>query len=131
MSVVVVFCKQKTAYEMRISDGSSDVCSSDLGATSPADAVCKGGPSTGPRQASAASSPFAPPPATAGGDWEGVATVRADPKAPLPSPPLPSQGTEQKLAASATPAGMPIRNPTGPRSPPPRPITCSTTATTA
>src|SRR3546814_11531534 len=29
--VVVVFCfKQKTAYEMRISDGSSDVCSSDL-----------------------------------------------------------------------------------------------------
>src|SRR3546814_2758540 len=27
---VVVFCKQKTAYEMRISDWSSDVCSSDL-----------------------------------------------------------------------------------------------------
>src|SRR3546814_7170954 len=26
----VVFCKQKTAYEMRISDWSSDVCSSDL-----------------------------------------------------------------------------------------------------
>src|SRR3546814_1054389 len=25
-----VFCKQKTAYEMRISDWSSDVCSSDL-----------------------------------------------------------------------------------------------------
>src|SRR3546814_2051256 len=25
-----LFCKQKTAYEMRISDGSSDVCSSDL-----------------------------------------------------------------------------------------------------
>src|SRR3546814_3043280 len=25
------FFKQKTAYEMRISDGSSDVCSSDLG----------------------------------------------------------------------------------------------------
>src|SRR3546814_161494 len=24
------FCKQNTAYEMRISDGSSDVCSSDL-----------------------------------------------------------------------------------------------------
>src|SRR3546814_11152620 len=29
-SVFVVFCKQKTAYEMRISDWSSDVCSSDL-----------------------------------------------------------------------------------------------------
>src|SRR3546814_19876895 len=26
----VLFCKQKTAYEMRISDGSADVCSSDL-----------------------------------------------------------------------------------------------------
>src|SRR3546814_4191989 len=29
---VVVFFKQKTAYEMRISDWSSDVCSSDLAA---------------------------------------------------------------------------------------------------
>src|SRR3546814_3612244 len=31
--VIIVFCffKQKTAYEMRISDWSSDVCSSDLG----------------------------------------------------------------------------------------------------
>src|SRR3546814_20332126 len=28
--VFVFFCKQKTAYEMRISDWSSDVCSSDL-----------------------------------------------------------------------------------------------------
>src|SRR3546814_4658702 len=28
--VLVVFFKQKTAYEMRISDWSSDVCSSDL-----------------------------------------------------------------------------------------------------
>src|SRR3546814_1440089 len=27
---MVFFCKQKTAYEMRISDWSSDVCSSDL-----------------------------------------------------------------------------------------------------
>src|SRR3546814_10186979 len=30
MAVVVFFFKQKTAYEMRISDWSSDVCSSDL-----------------------------------------------------------------------------------------------------
>src|SRR3546814_17392416 len=29
-SVWCVFCKQKTAYELRISDWSSDVCSSDL-----------------------------------------------------------------------------------------------------
>src|SRR3546814_2892018 len=28
--VYIFFCKQKTAYEMRISDWSSDVCSSDL-----------------------------------------------------------------------------------------------------
>src|SRR3546814_1158536 len=28
--VIFFFCKQKTAYEMRISDWSSDVCSSDL-----------------------------------------------------------------------------------------------------
>src|SRR3546814_15625055 len=32
MLCVFVFFKQKTAYEMRISDWSSDVCSSDLGA---------------------------------------------------------------------------------------------------
>src|SRR3546814_7320095 len=30
------FCKQKTAYEMRISDWSSDVCSSDLSKADPA-----------------------------------------------------------------------------------------------
>src|SRR3546814_18073106 len=29
-SGLIFFCKQKTAYEMRISDWSSDVCSSDL-----------------------------------------------------------------------------------------------------
>src|SRR3546814_19799533 len=33
--VLVFFFKQKTAYEMRISDWSSDVCSSDLGEASP------------------------------------------------------------------------------------------------
>src|SRR3546814_1792658 len=31
------FCKQKTAYEMRISDWSSDVCSSDLTLPEPVD----------------------------------------------------------------------------------------------
>src|SRR3546814_1609590 len=38
-SVFVFFFKQKTAYEMRISDWSSDVCSSDL----PAGCVAAGG----------------------------------------------------------------------------------------
>src|SRR3546814_18844980 len=32
--VLVFFCEQKTAYEMRISDWSSDVCSSDLSSRS-------------------------------------------------------------------------------------------------
>src|SRR3546814_6251904 len=32
---IFFFFKQKTAYEMRISDWSSDVCSSDLGKTGP------------------------------------------------------------------------------------------------
>src|SRR3546814_10411312 len=39
--VVVVFFKQKTAYEMRISDWSSDVCSSDLEHLSPYNATVK------------------------------------------------------------------------------------------
>src|SRR3546814_11994934 len=34
---------------------------------------------------------LAPPPATAGGGWEGVVTVRADPTAPLPHPPRPEE----------------------------------------
>src|SRR3546814_7793552 len=32
---MICFCKQKTAYDLRISDWSSDVCSSDLLADSP------------------------------------------------------------------------------------------------
>src|SRR3546814_7863253 len=35
MFVFFFFFKQKTAYELRISDWSSDVCSSDLGAMKP------------------------------------------------------------------------------------------------
>src|SRR3546814_10454546 len=43
LSCVFFFFKQKTAYEMRISDWSSDVCSSDLmGTQSPAPASSKG-----------------------------------------------------------------------------------------
>src|SRR3546814_7315097 len=37
------FFKQKTAYEMRISDWSSDVCSSDLGADASAGTIKSGG----------------------------------------------------------------------------------------
>src|SRR3546814_10730584 len=38
-NVVFFFFKQKTAYEMRISDWSSDVCSSDLEKTQPSQVV--------------------------------------------------------------------------------------------
>src|SRR3546814_4467808 len=39
--VCFFFFKQKTAYEMRISDWSSDVCSSDLHATAVVDATAR------------------------------------------------------------------------------------------
>src|SRR3546814_2033563 len=39
--LIFFFFKQKTAYEMRIMDGSSDVCSSDLGAN-PCASVAEG-----------------------------------------------------------------------------------------
>src|SRR3546814_15713589 len=43
--VMFFFFKQKTAYELRISDWSSDVCSSDLSGsrTSPGDLACRNG----------------------------------------------------------------------------------------
>src|SRR3546814_6280208 len=43
---VFFFFKQKTAYEMRISDWSSDVCSSDLGVFATAEAVANTPPIT-------------------------------------------------------------------------------------
>src|SRR3546814_11903653 len=42
------FCKQKTAYEMRISDWSSDVCSSDLRSSAGRRAGTRGGTRTAP-----------------------------------------------------------------------------------
>src|SRR3546814_10490807 len=42
-SLIVFFFKQKTAYEMRISDWSSDVCSSDLAASADAGPGDRGG----------------------------------------------------------------------------------------
>src|SRR3546814_1652318 len=87
------FFKQKTAYEMRISDWSSDVCSSDLrrlvfaraGRTwccSPSGILWE---RLQPRALD-----VAPPPAKAGGGWEGVPTVRADPEDTPPQPVRPS-----------------------------------------
>src|SRR3546814_7285041 len=55
MFIIFVFFKQKTAYEMRISDWSSDVCASDLvfsdggDAHTGADAVGSPGPGEGQR----------------------------------------------------------------------------------
>src|SRR3546814_1061234 len=47
----VFFFKQKTAYEMRISDWSSDVCSSDLGFEREGDRVSAVHTERGPRRA--------------------------------------------------------------------------------
>src|SRR3546814_10113223 len=52
-SVMFLFFKQKTAYEMRISDWSSDVCSSDLGRRAQARAGRPGGGRGGPPQRAA------------------------------------------------------------------------------
>src|SRR3546814_13819641 len=58
--VFVVFFKQKTAYEMRISDWSSDVCSSDLASAlgrGGRSARRRGGPGRGPGRALGARHP--------------------------------------------------------------------------
>src|SRR3546814_8232333 len=51
LSYMIFFFKQKTAYEMRISDWSSDVCSSDLQGATPAGCIGVG-LGSGPRKAS-------------------------------------------------------------------------------
>src|SRR3546814_2332687 len=45
--LIIFFFKQKTAYEMRISDWSSDVCSSDLAATGTLYHAHRGNPAGG------------------------------------------------------------------------------------
>src|SRR3546814_3820381 len=47
--MIVVFSKQKTAYDVRISDVSSDVCSSDLPRLSSPSRTIDGRPFEGPR----------------------------------------------------------------------------------
>src|SRR3546814_4117715 len=60
VSVLFFFFKQKTAYEMRISDWSSDVCSSDLSSA-------RGLGPYGPDRAGIEREPVRPKPACAGG----------------------------------------------------------------
>src|SRR3546814_14134423 len=56
--IVFVFCfKQKTAYELRISDWSSDVCSSDLSGSPPGSADRPSGERFGPISAAAPPAP--------------------------------------------------------------------------
>src|SRR3546814_18642679 len=83
---------------MRISDWSSDVCSSDLGDRGRCRRCC------GPLTAEALLLPLR----RQGEVWRGVVTDRDDPNGTPPQPSLPSQGREQRLAASAAPAG-PLR----------------------
>src|SRR3546814_20157913 len=59
MSMYLFFFKQKTAYEMRISDWSSDVCSSDLSTRLPrAEQVLRDGTTLGPDGRTAAVRPL-------------------------------------------------------------------------
>src|SRR3546814_10814957 len=84
---------------MHISDWSSDVCSSDLGGDRGRCRRC-----CGPLTAEALLLPLR----RQGEVWRGVVTDRDDPNGTPPQPSLPSQGREQRLAASAAPAG-PLR----------------------
>src|SRR3546814_3977773 len=52
--LVVFFFKQKTAYEMRISDWSSDVCSSDLRDSQRSEPVARPAPAESPSAAAPA-----------------------------------------------------------------------------
>src|SRR3546814_9132725 len=83
---------------MRISDWSSDVCSSDLftGWGRVDRAQGNGAPQCYPRRTGFNRELLAPPPAKAGGGWEGVPTVRADPEdtPPQPSPAFAGEGAK-------------------------------------
>src|SRR3546814_3110981 len=57
---IFFFFKQKTAYDMRISDWSSDVCSSDLSAPLALDEVSPPGASRGAARAAAISEQLVP-----------------------------------------------------------------------
>src|SRR3546814_5152257 len=88
------FFKQKTAYEMRISDWSSDVCSSDLhGGQRLADAArrpCRG--AVGPRAAAVERAGARPPPLLGRGCHERDAAhgeVRGRPARPVAEPRAP------------------------------------------
>src|SRR3546814_8599782 len=110
MRIVFLF-KQKTAYEVRISDWSSDVCSSDLASTA---RPSSWSPTT-PRPPSTRATrctwtrarwwnrrrthDMTPPPAKAGGGREGVPTARTDPKGtpPQPSPAFAGEGAKGEI----------------------------------
>src|SRR3546814_18638899 len=73
--IVFFFCKQKTAYEMRISDWSSDVCSSDLHSVStPPTSAASAAPAPISRAACAN---------TLALDEQAVATVMQGPRRPV------------------------------------------------
>src|SRR5690606_12649137 len=57
------------------------------------------------------------PPATAGGGWEGVPAVRADPKDTLPNRPLPSQGREPESSRPPPLLHTPSRSESMPEGP--------------
>src|SRR3546814_18317067 len=75
MFIFIFFFKQKTAYEMRISDWSSDVCSSDLTSSKHAFAL---GQTTTPPPPVTLTAPDLKPPAPLVGLWDVEGAVTGD-----------------------------------------------------
>src|SRR3546814_16955248 len=90
--VYFFFFKQKTAYEMRISDWSSDVCSSDLPAAAGRAAAPAGSARSRPRRTGARRRP--PRPAA------GYGPARGRDSADPPSPRPPGRRTDRKSVVS-------------------------------
>src|SRR3546814_8949728 len=106
---MLFFFKQKTAYEMRISDWSSDVCSADLSgaATSPA-AAAGNSRRTNSSPLAATASPARKPPARTGSRVAQNSSA-TDSKA---SPPISAMSVRDRLAGTSVGATEPAPLPT-------------------
>src|SRR3546814_15595194 len=89
--LLVFFCKQKTAYEMRMSDWSSDVCSSDL--IQPHLGVVNGAVRAALAGISLAS--LVKPLPLAGGVWGGPVAATNPTNIPSPNPSATGEGRKE------------------------------------
>src|SRR3546814_13096024 len=109
--LVFFFYKQKPAYEVRISDWSSDVCSSDL---APAPAAAAPAPTPQPARAEPVEAPSSPPtetkkdsPSTSSGQTEKGNRVKASPLAKRLAA---EQGIDLKTLTGTGPGGRIVRS---------------------